>query len=358
MKFVFDIGHPAHVHYFKNMINVLIKKHKILVFARKKDITFELLKLYKIKYTPCGRNLDGLMKKAINMAHIDYCILKKTHRFNPNMFISVSSPYTAHVGRVLGKKVIGINDTEHATLNLKLFLPFADTVLTPSRYMKDLGPKQIRFNGYLELMYLHPNWFKPDPSVLDELGVSKGDKYAIVRFVSWQASHDVGQRGFSNEDKLKLVRELEKSGIRPMITSEMPLPSKLEEYKVKIAPHRMHDALYYASLYIGEGGTMASEAAVLGTHSIHVSTSGKLCGTFHDLNKYGLLWFYDRPLEGIKKAKELLENENLSSMGKIKRNKMLKDKIDVTAFMLWFVENYPESFNIMRENPEYQERFK
>ena len=36
---------------------------------------------------------------------------------------------------------------------------------------------------------------------------------------------------------------------------------------------------------------------------------------------------------------------------------MLKEKIDVTAFMVWFIENYPESAKIMKENPDYQLRF-
>jgi len=38
--------------------------------------------------------------------------------------------------------------------------------------------------------------------------------------------------------------------------------------------------------------------------------------------------------------------------------RMLADKIDVTAFMVWFVENYPESAKILREDPDYQLRFK
>jgi hypothetical protein len=37
---------------------------------------------------------------------------------------------------------------------------------------------------------------------------------------------------------------------------------------------------------------------------------------------------------------------------------MLKEKIDVTAFLVWFIENYPESVRIMREDPDYQEKFK
>jgi hypothetical protein len=35
-----------------------------------------------------------------------------------------------------------------------------------------------------------------------------------------------------------------------------------------------------------------------------------------------------------------------------------KEKIDVTAFMVWFIENYPESVKVIKENPDYQHRFK
>ena len=37
---------------------------------------------------------------------------------------------------------------------------------------------------------------------------------------------------------------------------------------------------------------------------------------------------------------------------------MLADKIDVIAFMAWFIENYPESANILKENTDYQYKFR
>lgn len=37
---------------------------------------------------------------------------------------------------------------------------------------------------------------------------------------------------------------------------------------------------------------------------------------------------------------------------------MITDKIDVTAFKVWFIENYPVSLRIMKENPvETQNQF-
>jgi hypothetical protein len=32
--------------------------------------------------------------------------------------------------------------------------------------------------------------------------------------------------------------------------------------------------------------------------------------------------------------------------------------IDPTAFLTWFIEKYPESSKIMKENPDYQFNFK
>ena len=49
---------------------------------------------------------------------------------------------------------------------------------------------------------------------------------------------------------------------------------------------------------------------------------------------------------------------NIKKEWKNRRENMLNDKIDVTAFFTWFIENYPQSAQIMRENPDYQYKFK
>ena len=64
----------------------------------------------------------------------------------------------------------------------------------------------------------------------------------------------------------------------------------LEKYKIPIPPERMHDALYYSSLYIGEGATMASECAVLGTPAIYANNLS--AGTLEEQrSKYGLVFY-------------------------------------------------------------------
>ena len=60
----------------------------------------------------------------------------------------------------------------------------------------------------------------------------------------------------------------------------------------------------------------------------------------------------------FQKAEEYLSDNNILSEWQLKREKLLADKIDVSAFFSWFITNYPESHKIMNENHKYQDRFK
>jgi predicted glycosyltransferase len=228
--------------------------------------------------------------------------------------------------------------------------PFSDVVCTPSCFRKNFGAHQIRYNGYHEIAYLHPNWFVPDPGVLDEAGLSPVNPYIIVRFVSWQASHDVGQHGI--RDKVSLVKALEPYG-RVLITSEVQLPPELEKYRIRISPEKVHDLLYYATLYFGEGATMASEAALCGTPSIYVSSLTGTMGNFIELeHTYDLLYCFSDNEMALRKAEEILMDSESKTKWKIKRERLLHEKIDVTSFMVWLVKNYPKSVIKIKKDPD------
>jgi hypothetical protein len=115
----------------------------------------------------------------------------------------------------------------------------------------------------------------------------------------------------------------------------------------------LHDLLYYAALYVGDGGTTASEAAVLGTPAVFISTV--YCGYQCDEENYRLLYRFSDPVsgmrEGLKKAIDLLKDPHLKEKSHLSRLKLLEEKIDVTQFMIWFVENYPTSYHQMKADP-------
>ena len=342
-RILFHIGHPAHVHLFKNTIwNLERDEYKVYVTAMDKEIALQLLDAYGIRYDVVGKNVRGLFNKACNMVKVDLKLLKSVKKFGADLLVSVGSPYLAQVSVLVRKPHIHFGDTESSKFDW-LFTPFTDVYVRPTCYNKGIGKGEIRYNGYHELAYLHQNYFKPDSRVLDDFGLSKNDKFIILRFVSWGASHDIGDRGFTNI--IGAVRALERYG-RILITSEKKLPKELEEYRITVPPEKIHHLLYFATLYIGESATMASESAMLGTPSIFVSTSRR--GYTDELeSKYGLVYNFSDPEKGqeyaLEKAFELLENENIKREWREKRIKMLNEKIDVTKFMTNFIENYPKS---------------
>jgi predicted glycosyltransferase len=66
-------------------------------------------------------------------------------------------------------------------------------------------------------------------------------------------------------------------------------------------------------------------------------------GNFSELeHKYGLVHSYSDTGQALKKAVELLENKDAKKEWRVRREQLLDDKIDVTSFMVRFIESYPE----------------
>ena len=340
-RILFDIGHPADVHFFKNLIWEVEKSgHEIIITARKKESTFQLLDYYNLDYIDVGINKKGLLNKAIGLAQIDSKLYSISKKFKPDVLTGFASPYITHVAKAIGKKSVLFNDTEHAALNNRLSIPFSDYFLTPSCFMGDYGEKHIKFNGYKELAYLHPNWFKEEKEVLKELGIGKNEPYSLLRVVSWEASHDVGYKGISKDGLSKLIKLLEGYG-RVLMSSESADKS-FKDYEIKVHPAKIHTLMDHSSLYIGEGATMATETAVLGKPSIYISPLVGTMGNFIELEEYGLLFSYKTLQESFDKIQVILESDS-NKEWKEKKQKLLKEKIDVTSFMIKFFE---KEFNI------------
>jgi len=360
MKILIDIGHPAHVHYFKNLASYLISKNNEILFTcREKDITIELLESLKLHYISFGKPFKKIPGKIIGLLFFNLRLLFISIKFRPDLFISAGSIYAAQVAWILRKPHITLEDTFNME-QVNLYVPFSSCILTGNYEHPSLGHKEIQYCGYQELLYLHPKYFKPDKSIFKDLGLSENEPYIILRFVSLNASHDIGHHGISLENKIRAIKEFEKYG-KVFVSSESDLPEVLEGYKIPIAPQRMHDAIAFSKLIFGESATMVSEAAVLGIPGIYLDNTGRFY-TEEQQEKYGLVYNYteseDNQIKAINKGIELLNSQNLKDEWRLRRNKMLSDKIDATEFLVWFVENWPESFRVLKENPDYQERFK
>lgn len=360
MKILIDIGHPGHVHLFKFFAKeMLAKGHNVLFTCREKEFEIDLLNSNGFEYKSFGKKYHSSIGKIWGMIEFDIKEFLTGIKFKPDILLSHGSIYAAHASFLLKRHNISFEDTFNFE-QISLYKPFTDVILTGDYEHPGLGDKEIRYNGYHELAYLHPKRFTPDKSILNELGVKENEKYVIIRFVGWKATHDAGHKGISYENKWKAIREFEKYA-KVFISSESKLPQEFESYRIKIDPHRMHDAMAFATLVIGESFTMPSEAAVLGTPTIVIHNTKSFYLT-EQAEKYGLVFVLSESNEdqqkAITKGIELLNTPNIKAEWQRRRQKMLADKVDVTAFLVWFVENYPKSVKVMKENPEYQERFR
>lgn len=360
MNILIDIGHPAHVHLFKHFAwEMMAKGHDILFTCREKEFEIELLKQCGFTYKSFGKKYKSTLGKILGMIEFDVKELIAGIKFKPDVFLSHGSMYAAHAAFLMRKPHIAFEDTYNLE-QVRLYLPFTKQVLTSDYDHPIKSDKVIKYAGYHELAYLHPKRFSPNISVLNEIGIKPDEKFVIVRFVSWNASHDIGHKGISLENKMKAIEEFSRYS-KVFISSEGELPVELEQFRIKISPDKLHDLLAYSSLMWGESFTIPAECSVLGVPSV---INHNTCSYYlkEQEEKYGLCYNYSESLEdqekAIKKGVELLQKEDLQDVWLKKKNALLADKIDVTAFLVWFIENYPQSVQVMKDNPEYQYKFK
>lgn len=358
MKILIDIGHPGDVHTFRNFYKKMsLLGHEFLVIAREREFIESLLRTYNIEAVSRGKGKNSIVGKLTYMLYADMYILRNALQFKPELSISFSSPYAAQVATLLHIPHIALNDTEHTDRAHKRFTyPFSDVIMTPASYQHDLGIKQVRLNCVIEYFYLHPKFYTPDPLIFEFLGISADTPYAILRFVSWQAFHDVNQKGLNIEEKRKIIEILSRK-YRVFISSENQLEEEFSQYRIKIPPERMHDALAFSSLFVGESGTMASESALMGVPVVYVNSLPLMCYLKLE-QEYGILKHFKTGEGVLEYVASLLETRDLKVNTKIKRDLMTKDFINPTEFLVWFVENYPDSMQIMKDNPDYQNNFR
>jgi predicted glycosyltransferase len=296
-------------------------------------MTVDLLEKFGIPHRVLGRDHASKAGLLGSWSKFAYRLYRVSKQLRADLMVAEVGAAMSPIAWLLGADSLVFMDAEHATLQNSLVFPFATRICTAESFWKDVGEKQVRYDGYQELTYLHPDRFTPDPSVLQEAGLGPDEEFVILRAVGWNAAHDINAGGFDSLEAV--VGALEAEGVTVVVTSERSLPESLESYRLSVEPHRIHHLMYYADLFVGESATMATESAVLGTPAVYVSTLE--VGYTADIEqKYGLLFNYsgpDRQERGIRQAKAIL-NGSYEADWEDRWRRLINDKEDTTAFIL------------------------
>lgn len=339
MKIMFSVDHPAWAHQFYHIVETLrARGDEVLVLAIDKDGAPGLLRDYGIPYVMCAKGTGrNIVEKG--WLFIRLCVNHTLHalRFAPDILIGRASPMMAVAAWVCRKPHLLYEDTEVSRFSLNICKRLSTKILTPRTFLTDLGARQERVDTYKELFYLHPSVFTPDRQVLRDAGFNPDEPYVLVRFVAWNASHDVGKHGLSDAEQLALVQKLAAAGVRVWVSSEKPLSPEMEPYRLRTPFALAHQVLAFARLVYSEGATMASEAVVLGVHALYVNVI-KSGSTREQCERFGLMFNFndgdDRYQLALDQALALLADPELELKGQVKRQKLLAEKTDINDYFI------------------------
>jgi hypothetical protein len=345
MKLLIDINHPAHVHVFRHAALHWQSRGDLVYFtAADKDVARRLLDAYQLPYEIISVRRPGKFYLALELVSRTHKLIQIGRRYKPDVILSVGSPTAAFASKMLGVPHIAFDDTEDSVGQAWLYRPFTRTICVPDCFGRDFGKKMVRYAGYHELTYLHPNRFTPDASKIVPL--KPDETFFVVRFIHFDAAHDVGERGLSQAGREKLlnlllahgpvVLSLEKNP--PLLLPPKPLSLYGGGVGEPLSADAMHHFLAFATLYVGEGVTAASEAAVLGTPSLLINTR-QMGYILEQQDKYHLGYIFDDEQAALGKVEKMLRQDDLKAVWQYRRQVMLRDKIDVTAWLVTLVDD-------------------
>lgn len=369
------LGHPAHFHYFKNVAHQLKENgHRVYFAVKEKDILEKLLQDSEESYIKVrnGRG-NSWVSMAMSIIKMDKNIVKMIFKYNIDVMVGVPPAFGTRV--ICRKPVIACGEDDFPVIPFfsVILQPFNSVFVAPSTCYTNKSSHSIYFPGYMELGYLHPNYFAPSIEFVEKYSINLSSPYFIIRFSALNAFHDKGIKGINKEIAQRLVDILKPHG-QIYITSERPLEPEFEPYRIKINPLDMHHVMAFASLYIGDSQTMAAEAGVLGVPFVRFNDFVGRIGYLDELEEkqskqyvdyLNLDHHYDLGV-GIRASEEgsverLCQTvERLASMPSEerkriyseRRQRMLADKIDYAKFLTWFIENYPQSVDQAKKADE------
>jgi len=112
LKLLTDIGHPAHVHLFRNLVKEIEKnKHTVLFTCREKECSTELLKAYGIEFISFGKPYKSTAGKIRGLLRFNFSMLRVLLRFRPDMTLGHGSIHAVQMSRLLGIPQISVEDT-------------------------------------------------------------------------------------------------------------------------------------------------------------------------------------------------------------------------------------------------------
>ncbi len=327
MKIWIDILTPKQLLFSEPIVEKLGKKHDLLCTSRDYEEVSKLAKIRDFNLIFVGKHGGGDKKTKLK-ASIDRMekLSTKIRTFSPDIVISFCSPEAARIAFGLGIKHVAFCDSPHAEAVMRLTLPLIQKLLIPFTIPK----KKFSKYGIDEkniIQYKAIDAFVTIQRKIDQKAKlpfkNNNRKNILIRAAEEEASYT------SKSSKIipiikKIEREYENDNIVVLgrYTKQIKNLQKIIGKKVKIVKmtYDGKHLLKNTDIFIGSGGTMTAESALMGIPTISYNAVPNIIENF--LVKKYLIRRETNPNKisnYIKKIFESTNNQNQKRAEKIRK---------------------------------------
>ena len=344
MKVWFDLITPKQVLFFGPIIEELkASGAKVLATSRKYREVGPLADRAGLELTYVGdRGTKGPEEQLLAATRRQAEIIPIVKEFRPTAAVSIASAVCARVAFGLGIKHVAVNDSPHSEIAGRLSLPLSHHLLCPWVIPYSAWEKYgIQRRQVTTYHALDPAaWLKRKP-VAGPVPKLDSDKKTITVRVQESDAPYLAKADATWTDKLltSLIEAFPDSNLVALCRYDFQVEEIRSRFGSKLViPEDVpsgHDLLCATDLFVGMGGTMNAEAALMG-----VPTISAFQGTLYTeryLESVGLLWKALTPSALVSRAQRLLKGSFKARYSK-KARQVLDSMEDPVPKIAGFVE--------------------
>jgi len=231
----------------------------------------DLAKIRKQKLVIIGKHGGGEKHDKLNASlSRSKLLVKKISKFSPDITISFCSPEAARISYGLGIKHICFSDSPHAENVMRLVVPLVQKLLIPWIIPKKKFTKfGIDQNDIIQYKAI-------DAATISKRKIKNIKKTVGKRIILVRLEEDEAAYSLKKRPIIPIIKEILKefSGqeivIMTRYASQKKYLQQIFQKKIKILSKVVDSKLllYNADIFIGSGGTMTAESALLGIPTI------------------------------------------------------------------------------------------
>lgn len=274
MSILIDIAHPAHVHFYRPVAEALLADGiDVRIVARDKDVTVSLLEASGLPFEvlPMARPGTGRIGAAGELIRRSATLRRRIRRFGTEVVLTRNPSGAIASYGTSATSIFDTDDGRSVGVHYWFARPFADIMASSVHDPEDHGRGHRRYRALKAQMFLHPDRFTPD-ATLRRRYLEDDERFCVVRFSAHDASHDRHVHGISEHGRRAVLQRLGQFGtVLVSIEREGLRLVRGAAGSTPVAPEDFHQLLAAASLFVGDGQSVAAESAILGIPALRLS---------------------------------------------------------------------------------------